>query len=197
MYDKQQVLELLNNSSEKEDLYDDSGSDYSVSRSRSNHRSSDSDDNFDSPVLQITKKSKEIVRPSAKKQKVTPSTVSSSKGKGKGKKRPTRPVRSTSQSDDENIDLDLVMEDENDRLLLDADDDMPQIDAIDLEIADSEWIDAHPGFSPQFHPFKQENAGIHFDTDFTEFDYAAQFLNNRFWRLVVRETNIKAEVFCS
>ena len=82
------------------------------------------------------------------------------------------------------------------RHLLDADDDMPQIDAIDLEIADSEWIDAQPGFSPQIHPFEQENAGIHFDdTDFTEFDYAAQFLNDDFWRLVVRETNIKAEQF--
>ncbi|GFN78414.1 PiggyBac transposable element-derived protein 4 [Plakobranchus ocellatus] len=72
---------------------------------------------------------------------------------------------------------------------------MPAVGAIDIEIADTEWIDASPDFTPQRHKFSGEG-GIHFDdTGFKEIDYISQFLDDEFWRLIATETNRKAVQF--
>ncbi|GFO14486.1 PiggyBac transposase uribo1 [Plakobranchus ocellatus] len=77
---------------------------------------------------------------------------------------------------------------------LDADDD-DAVDTIDIEMVNTEWLEADPYFTPQVHDFEGDG-GIKFDdTDFTEVDYVAQFLNEDFWNLLVIESNRKAKQF--
>ncbi|RUS87865.1 hypothetical protein EGW08_004398 [Elysia chlorotica] len=88
------------------------------------------------------------------------------------------------------------LDEETDRHLLDADNnDMPEFGAIDIEVADTEWMDVSPDFTPQRHNFSG-GGGINFDdTDFKEIDYVSQFLDDEFWSLVAIETNRKADQF--
>ncbi|GFO12355.1 PiggyBac transposase uribo2 [Plakobranchus ocellatus] len=77
---------------------------------------------------------------------------------------------------------------------LDADDD-DAVDKIDIEMVNTEWLEADPDFTPQLHDFEGDG-GIKFDdTDFTEVDYVTQFLNEDFWNLLVIESNRKAKQF--
>ncbi|GFS21066.1 hypothetical protein ElyMa_003329200 [Elysia marginata] len=193
LFDQRQVLDLLlEGDSDDEVCYESSGREYSGSKSSSNS-SDDSDPESSSrpTALQTRPASK---KPPSKKAKQTPqrqniSTLPRSKGKGKG-----MTSRSRSQAA-ERLHLDLDLNAQTDRHLLDAKNESVAVDGIDIEMIQTEWKEAGPDFSPQLHDFKGEG-GIKFDdTNFTEPDYVAQFLNEEFGTLITNESNRKAEQF--
>ncbi|GFO19522.1 PiggyBac transposase uribo1 [Plakobranchus ocellatus] len=202
LYDQKQVINLLlYGSSEEEEFFDSS-----ESESFGSLLSSSDTDSEDEPRSRLLSKAR---APPSKKQKGAPQAsnittlppISAGKGKGKGKKSSMTSGKSRSRSrartgshTASNQDLSLDTERERHMQDLDADDD-DAVDTIDIEMVNTEWLEADPDFTPQLHDFEGDS-GIKFDdTDFTEVDYVAQFLNEDFWNLLVIESNRKAKQF--
>ena len=144
------------------------------------------------PANRVSSKSRS--RSSSKKLKTSGKTKNCREGNDNQSRSRHNP--SDDDIENENQDLDLDLDEETDRHLLDADNnDMPDVSAIDIEVADTEWMDVSPDFTPQRHDFSG-GGGINFDdTDFKEIDYVSQFLDDEFWSLVATEKNRKAYQF--
>ncbi|KAK3761062.1 hypothetical protein RRG08_022467 [Elysia crispata] len=74
---------------------------------------------------------------------------------------------------------------------------MPDVSAIDKEVADTEWMDVSPDFTPQRHDFSG-GGGINFDdTDFKEIDYQTIMKTSLLKMVQIGTDSTKYSLSCS